>query len=278
MSNPKEDKHFYVDNASPTEVANVLRILTPTIGKTPDDIALELTRDYGYSMQKDHSYSPRRLYDLGLAEQYKNASKTFYTLSSIGSKVQSIASYDEYYAYDILHYLHYTGYRIRGRKSLWSYRKCCELIWSMKSIGDKQHIAQMIQSFMAMEFPELDFSAKVGARFNHTAVGAVCTWLKALSPSAFAQHQLVPRSIEHYELSLLALDDLYTSTCIRYGDPIILSEEIADQIRSIFLVDPQCSYDNLLLATQIASHIISKRDTLAGTAFTLKRPFTVEDL
>lgn len=276
--NTKEDTHFYLDNAHPLEVAGVLRVLNNGMGMTPDEIAERLLLNINYTMQKDHGYSPRRLYDLGLAQQNREGSKVLYSLNSLGCKVQTIAAFDDALTFDILHYLHFTGICFRDRKYLWSYRRCCELIWNHRSIDDKQQIAQMIQAMMAEKFPWLDFTARQGARFNHTAVGAVIAWLKTIQPSIFDNKNVKLRHVDRYELLLLALDDLYRTDNIVYGDPIILSEDICSKISRVFFIDPQCIHSLVETATHIASTVVNTRDTLAGPSITLKRPFTVEDL
>ena len=58
-----EDIHFYIDNAPPDEVTHVLRVLSVGNPLTPDEIAKVMVNQYGFEMQRDHSYSPRRLYE-----------------------------------------------------------------------------------------------------------------------------------------------------------------------------------------------------------------------
>ena len=66
MSKIKEDAHFYLDNATPQEVINVLTVLSLDHELTPKEISDTLSNKYTFSMQKDYTYSPRRLFDIGL--------------------------------------------------------------------------------------------------------------------------------------------------------------------------------------------------------------------
>jgi len=112
-------------------------------------------------MQRDHSYSPRRLYDLGVAIQERQGTKVTYRLTERGAKLQAIQAMNPRLAADLLHYLHYTSYSgsPHDRKYLWSYRKCCEIIWSTQRLVSNQDLASQILSKMSEEFSSLDWTA-----------------------------------------------------------------------------------------------------------------------
>ncbi len=150
----KEDIHFYVDNAPPDEVSHVLRVLSLDSSITPDEIAEVVVNEYGFEMQRDHSYSPRRLYDLHLVKQERQGSKTGYRLTKCGAKLQGIQAINPSFGTDLLHYLHYTSYsgNPHDRKYLWSYRKCCEIVWSTQRLVPTQNLASQILSKMGEEF------------------------------------------------------------------------------------------------------------------------------
>jgi len=105
-----EDIHFYVDNAPPDEVSHVLRVLSSENPLTPSEIAKIMISEYGFEMQRDHSYSPRRLHDLRLASQERQGPKVTYKLTGYGTKLQAIQAMNPTLAIDLLHYLHYTSY------------------------------------------------------------------------------------------------------------------------------------------------------------------------
>jgi DNA-binding transcriptional ArsR family regulator len=276
-----EDTHFYIDNVPPSEVSYVLRVLFVDSGLTSNEIAQAITGEYGFEMQRDHSYSPRRLYDLGVACQDRQGQKINYRLTEQGAKLQKIQAMNSALAIDLLHYLHYTTYsgNPRGRKYLWSYRKCCEIIWSTQRVVPNKDLASQILSKMSEEFSFLDWTARVGARFNSTAAGCVYTWLRALEPSPFmkSDRNLHPRFVQRFELALLALDDTYRSRQYRYGDAVLMDESLVNQIAGVFFLDPRCCTNLLRLSANIVPSV-KMSDTLGGASINLLHPFSIDDL
>jgi len=277
----REDTHFYIDNAPPSEVSYVLRILSMDNGLTPNEIAKAIAVEYGFGMQSDHSYSPRRLYDLGVASQQRQGPKVIYRLTEVGAKLQAIQAMNPALATDLLHYLHYTSYsgNPHDRKYLWSYRKCCEIIWSTQRHVPNQNLASQILSRMSEEFSSLNWTARIGARFNSTAAGCVYTWLRALDPPPFTKSDkdLHPRFVQRFELALLALDDTYRSRQYHYGDAVLMDEPLVNQIAGVFFLDPKCCADLLRLSANIVPSV-RMSDTLGGASINLLRPFTIDDL
>jgi hypothetical protein len=276
-----EDTHFYIDNAPPTEVIAVLRVLSTDAGMTPDEIASAVERDGGFQMQRDHTYSPRRLADIGVASQARSGTKVIYTLPSRGARLQGILGTSESLVKDILHYLHYSSFawRPQDRKYLWSYRRCCQHTWARSAVVPPRELSAVVQEEMRSEFPGLDFGSRVGARFNSTAASCVTTWLRALEPSPISEstRRLCPRTVDRYELALLSLDDLYRSRHYRYGDPVLLDDAVVDEMASVFLLDKSCCLELLHLAARL-SPVVVLSDTLAGPSVNLLKAYTVDDL
>ena len=276
-----EDTHFYVDNAPPDEVSQVLRVLSREDALTPDGIAEVMSNQYGFEMQRDHSYSPRRLYDLGIAIQERQGPKVIYRLTKQGAKLQAIQAMNPALATDLLHYLHYTNYSGNplDRKYLWSYRRCCEIIWSTQRLVPNQNLASQILSSMSEEFSSMNWTARVGARFDRIAVGRIYTWLRALDPPPFTKSgkNLQPRVVQRFELTLLALDDTYRSRQYHYGDAVLMNESLINQIAGVFFLDPKCCADLLRLSANIVPSV-KMSDTLGGASINLLRPFTIDDL
>lgn len=276
-----EDTHFYIDNVPPSEVSHVLRVLSAENALTPNEIAKTMADEYGFKMQQDHSYSPRRLYDLGLAHQERQGPRITYKLTQRGLKLQTIQAMNLSLATDLIHYLHYTGYsgNPNDRKYLWSYRRCCEIIWSTQRLVPNQKIASQILSRMGEEFSSLNWTARVGVRFDSTAVGRIYTWLRALEPPPFTKSNktLQPRSVERFELALLALDDTYRSRGYRYGDAVLMDESLVTQVAGVFFLDLKCCADLLRLSVNIVP-FAKMSDTLGGAAINLLRPFSIDDL
>jgi len=276
-----EDTHFYVDNAPPDEVSHVLRVLSLDSSITPDEIAEVMVNEYGFEMQRDHNYSPRRLYDLHLARQGRQGPRTTYRLTERGARVQAIQAMNPALGTDLLHYLHYTSYsgNPQDRKYLWSYRKCCEIVWSTQRLVPNRNLASQILSRMGEEFSCLDWTARVGARFDSTAVGRVYTWLRALDPPPFTKSNknLRPRFVQRFELALLALDDTYRFRQYHHGDAVLMDESLVNQTAGVFFMDPKCCADLLRLSAKIGS-TAKMSDTLSGPSINLLGPFTINDL
>ena len=277
----REDTHFYIDNAPPREVSQVLRVLSVENALTPNEIAKIMADEYRFEMQRDHSYSPRRLYDLGLAHQERQGPRATYKLTERGLKLQTIQAMDLSLATDLLHYLHYTGYygNPQDRKYLWSYRRCCDHIWLNGQLILAARLAATIQDEIGANFPHLDFGAKVGMRFNSTAASCVSTWLHALDPPPFIKSNktLQPRLVQRFELALLALDDTYRSRQYHYGDAVLMDDSLINQTAGVFFIDPKCCADLLRLSAKIVP-CVRTSDTLGGTAINLLRPYTIDDL
>lgn len=239
----KEDVHFYIDNAPPEEVAFALRVLSADLPLTGKQVSQALTSQYGFTMQKDVTYSPRRLYDLGLAKQVKNSAKQLaYVLTDSGLMVQQLMASQPELAFDLLHYLHYSGYTTgaSGRKYLWSYRVCCDLLWSTRKNLSNTTIASRVQSVMKERFPDLDFTAPEGVRFDGTGAGRAKTWIRVLTPSPLGSDadELVPRQTKAWQLPVLALDLVYRERQYPYKSPMLLDDGLSEELARVFFLEP----------------------------------------
>jgi hypothetical protein len=273
---PEIDTHFYIDNAPPEEVLWVLRCLDDTPLK-PAQIS-ERGSDAGYVMQSDQTYSPRRLYDLGLLQTPESGARTQYIVSSAGRKIRQEYLEGTGLFWDLMHYFHYTKWdgQPHTRKLLWSYRTCCEILWNEKALLPTSAMAARVQAEMQRNF-DLDFLARKGARFDSSAAGRCYNWVGCLMPSAFPQKTLQPRVVDHYKLSLLALDHVYRLRGYRYGDPVILDDALLDEIARVFFLEPVCCRELLDLAARV-TRAIALRDTFAGTSIKLLAPYGVMDI
>lgn len=278
-SSVAEDTHFYIDNAPPEEVKYVLQVLDPEEPKSTSEIALTIESLYGFSMQKDRTYSPRRLFDLGLAEQTRSRKGAMYVLSDPGMKVRDILSFDPELYSDLTHYLHFTTYNGTPgcRKLLWSYRQCSQIAWEDRKALSRTEIAARVQGNMQEQFSHLDFTARVGARFDATAVGRWLQWIRQLSPnpSPEGSDSLAKRTVHHHELALLALDDVYRARGYRYGDPVILDDRMLDAVARVFFLEPTCCRELIDLSARL-TRTIELSDTFAGTSVSLLFPYGIE--
>ena len=274
----EEDTHFYIDDAPPEEVLYVLRVLSLDAPLSSHEIGETLKVSYGYSMQSDRNYSPRRLYDLQLAERERERNSIKYRLSEAGAKLEALASTDQALCIDLLHYLHYTTYSgaPKDRKLFWSYRKCCDYTWIEGKLIPSKTLASWIQSDIAHEFPHLDQTKRVGARFKDPNQGIA--WIKELQPCPFDESGKVqPRVITNFQLPLLALDNAYRDKGFTYGSAVVLTDDVLDNVARVFFLDRSSCRELLGIAARFTS-AVKLSDTLAGTAVTLTRSYTVMDL
>lgn len=276
------DTHFYIDNAPPEEVSWTLRALSSSDLLSPQMIADRLYAEYGFSMQRDRTYSPRRLYDLGLAEQSGTGTRIRYSLSKLGVRFQSILVFDQELYADLMHFLHYSRYdeKPETRKYLWSYRRCCDIVWEKGEAVSVQQLAAEVQSSMRHKFPDLDFGARTGARFDSTAAGRFYGWIRQLTPPPFVNQDkglLNRRTVSYYELALLSLDYVYRTRGYRYGDPVVLDEVLLDELARVFLLEHQCCRNLLGFAAKMTRTVVL-RDTFAGTSVNLMAPYGIENL
>lgn len=272
------DTHFYIDYAPPDEVRKILHCLSPEQPLSPNEI-FDMLESQGQPVKGRRTEIPRRLYDLGLASRVKQGSRVVYLLTDTGKKLQEIDRFGADLYPDVMHFLHFSSWdgSPQTRKSLWSYRRCSELAWREGRLLSTRDIASRIQQQMFDEFPELDFAAKIGARFDDTAASRWVRWITALSPPPFreAGGSLQKRFSSHHEITLLALDHVYRSRGYRYGDPTILDEALLDEMARVFFLDPICCRDLVELAARL-TRAIKLSDTFVGTSLTLMAPYGIE--
>jgi len=278
MAGLKDDTHFYIDNAPPETVRWALQSLRREESMTATEIFRALASD-GKVTDKPRMEWLRRLRDLGLARQARPGSERTYILTPLGAKVQQIQNIDAELYPDVMHFLHFSSFdKTPGsRKYLWSYRQCSSLAWTGSRLLAPREIAAAIQDAMKEDFPDLDYQARVGARFDATAAGRWLRWIRTLRPCPFPEHQdtLRRRIVARLELALLALDDLYRTRGYRYGDPVVLEENTLDAIAAVFFLDPVCCRELIDMAARL-TRVIDLADTFAGTSVTLREPYGIE--
>jgi len=281
----RENHHFYIDNASLQEVASALRVLSTDPGLSPAEIREIAIRDFYPKYQKDATYSPKRLLDLGLAA-CDHTAKPDYILTPTGLRLQSILESDQELAYELFHYLHYTGFagHPEARKLLWSYRRCCQLFWSSGHDLDTKLVAATILSEAAERFPECLAGAGRQGGFNATAVQCVRSWLDCLRPSPLpppvpgkTKGSIIKRNLANPSLAGLALDDLYRDRKIRYGDRVTLDDSVIDALSGVFFSTSESMYAGLVeTAKRLPS--LTLAETLSGVAIGLQQPFSLFDV
>lgn len=87
----------------------------------------------------------------------------------------------------------------------------------------------------------------------------------------------MPRRLDRHELVILALDDIYRHEGLRYGDPILLGDDILGALCSVFFMDRANCFELLLRASRVSS-IVAWQDTLSGPSVSLTRQYSVRDV
>lgn len=273
-----EDTHFYIDYAPCEEVRKALSCLSPERAMTATEV-FDTLESQGQPVKSRRTEILRRLFDLGLAAQTKHGNRLTFSITQLGAKVREIGAFDPQLHPEIMHFLHFSSYdgTAEARKYLWSYRRCSELAWKEGRLLPLREIAARIQSQMREEFPHVDYTANVGARFDNTAAGRWAQWVRALDPPPFTEkgRALQRRIVSRHELGLLALDDAYRSRGYRYGDPVILDDALLEEVARVFLLDPTCCRELIDLAARVTK-IVELSDTLAGTSVALLAPYDIE--
>jgi DNA-binding transcriptional ArsR family regulator len=278
MGIASEDTHFYIDYAPPDEVRKILHCLSLEQPLSSTEI-FDILELQGQPVKSRRTEIPRRLFDLGLASQARQGNRVTYFLTDAGRKLQEIDVVGTELYPDLMHFLHFSSWdgSPQARKFLWSYRRCSELAWREGRLLSTKDIASRIQQQMLDEFPHLDYTAKVGARFDDTAARRWVRWIDALSPSPFRERDdtLQKRLSSNHEIALLALDDVYRFRGYRYGDPTILDEALLDEVSRVFFLDPICCRELVDLAARLTK-TIKLSDTFGGTSITLLAPYGIE--
>lgn len=273
------DTHFYIDYAPPEKVWEALQCLRVNQPMSPTEI-FDTLQLQGREVSR-RSEIPRRLSDLGLATRVGQGNGIAYALTSLGQKVREIKSFEPSLYPDLMHFLHFSSWdgTPEARKFLWSYRQCSTISWIEARLLPTKELASRVQSRMRARFPDLDYAAAVGARFDSSAAGRWTRWVQSLTPAPFLEGNGVvqKREVEYHEIALLALDDVYRCKGYRYGDPVILDEQVLDDLARVFFLDSLCCRELLDLAAAVTK-AVTLSDTFAGTSVTLVRPYTIESI
>ena len=273
-----EDVHFLIDNVPPKELELTLLSLDSLLPKSTYDLRSELISNWNFSVQKNFSFTTRRLFDLGLAAKSDQDNNAF-ILTNTGRKVQQLLDMSPELCPEIFHYLHYSG-SPDIRKYFLSYKWCCQAVWARKKMLGTSELVGEVQSRIETDYPEL-YGRKIGGNFNAGGVSAWRAWILKLEPHVISEdqkdRQIYPRIVSSFQLALLSMDYIYKQRGYRYGDPILVNDELLDELSGIFFLDHNCFRSLITLADKVTRHLMI-RDSIAGTTVTLVKPFTIEDI
>ena len=280
-----ENHHFYIDNAGMPEVETALRTLSlnrPLSAAIIHDMA---ERDFGQQMQKDATYAPKRLEDLGLARR-TGGSQSGYVLTADGVILQGILLTDPLLAHELMHYRHFTSYagHPEARKLLWSYRRCCQLVWTAGRLLEPGEVASSIIGEMQDQFSDCLSNVGSEGQFRASAVNSVYRWLRQLQPCPLPPQRpvrygepIVKRALRRPGLAGLALDDYYRQRGMGYGERVIIDDAVIDDLAQVFFSTSSSVLDGLTQLARVARGIRTL-ETLSGTAVVLSLPFGMSDI
>ncbi len=271
MSN---EAHFYIDHAPPDGVRRILGILSLQSGLSVREIG-EAVPSSGQA--RFRSEWPRRLYGLGLSDVASTRPLT-YKLTPLGAHIRQLSLADSAIINDLMHYLHsdWSG-TSQHTHSIWSYLVCSQIAWRERRFLGRKQTATLVMERMRECFAGLNYTARIGARFDSTAVGRWFQWVQALEPAPFTENGgvLCRRTVARHELALLGLDRTYRVRGYRYGDPVLLDDALLDEIAAVFFLDLSCCRQLIDTAARL-TRAIRLSDTFAGTSITLLEPYTIE--
>lgn len=281
MANSKEDVHFLIDNAPPEEVKNIIRLSSQENIISNEEYRKILLTELGFSAQKEIPYSTRRLLDLEILLKKKALNGIGFKLSNLGIKIRELLFNDIQIFWEVMHYLHYTGYKETPtcRKLFWSYQACSDLVWDHNTLLKVKDIVSYVQGKILEEYPESYSKKRKGGNFNAGGVSGWKSWIKQLDPTPIDPEtgKYSKRDSERYEVVLLAMNYVYEKRGLRIGDPIILDDELVNEISKIFFLDETCCRNLLSLADKITGNL-EFRNTFAGTSVNLLKPYKVFDI
>ena len=269
-----EDKHFLIDYVPPLELTYSLISIKNNDGLSNKELSTFIEENFELPTQKNFSSTTRRLLDLGLVE--KNNNNEFY-ITELGNRINEIYHFDYEIFFDLIHYLHNTKYinNPLSRKYFWSYRSLTQYFWNHKELRSDKEMSEIVLADIQEKWPE-HFRETKGGNFNPGGVSSWRYWINQLTPEVINQERrLIKRETSRYQLILLSINNLYRSEKIDFGNPILLSANIIDQIASEFFLKNDCVNNLINIAAQFSS-ALSIGDTFAGKSITLHKPFGIE--
>lgn len=171
-----------------------------------------------------------RLRKLGLLE------RDGLQLSSKGKLCAEILKRQHSLFYDLIHFYHYSLWDKKNpevNRFSWTYRNVCKNLWNNPTLkSDTRSLLDRVIMDLINEFPgEEDISLSINT------INGVFHWLEVLEPKVFENGDFVYRSYVPPELAVLAIQNIYNSNDIAYGELIALDEDMLNELAITCLVD-----------------------------------------
>lgn len=233
-----ESFHTY-HNAKIEYFQEILEILEPKSNYKKEDL-LEKANRRGYSISSREAVLEDNLTLMSKLEIIRRT-RTI-SLTTLGATVREIFRNHYIIAGDLMHYLYYSHFDLKGRSSgsSWSYKNICTIIMQMSPVklteDMKDRIASMIAT-KAEDDPEIKRMISVSSR----TVNGVMNWLSALQPSCLHQEDSIQvftrRTFAPPSIFISAVDLIYRIREATYGIPIVLTDKSVGKICNLCLLD-----------------------------------------
>lgn len=223
---------FFLDNASPEEIVNILLCVRDGHNLTKSQLEQKFI-EKGYTFQGRFSDSINRLIDLEILYKDNN----LYGLSNLGKTIKRILLKDMNLFYEIMHYMHYTMWlEPNAREYFWTYKVICDSLWTTDKSQSSMNLASLVMDKIHEKYEAETFA------FSGKSISRTVCWVKKLVPCPLEKQGLnevfVGREISDHKFTLLSVDYYYRSQGLTYGFPLLLAENVINDISKCSLVLP----------------------------------------
>lgn len=266
---------YYIGSANPLELEYILLSITPKDALTRNLLESKILEKFNYRVQKRFGDSINRLEDLDIILKERTEEGQVCKLTDFGQTMRELLQYEVQLYRELIHFLHYQGYNYttRKREYLWSYRKLCDLLWNRSRVGKYRDLASEVTGYIQEHFNATEVP------FDDTIIGKFLNWLKPLRPRVIDDEKnILRREIDRPELFLLSVDLCYREKGLRYGDPILLAENVVDDICKPFFIEPSCLNTLIEISGRFSPGHLRLMTGFQGTSLILRRSFSVTDL
>ena len=233
-----ESFHTY-HNAKIEYFQEILEILEPKTYYQKEYLLEEATRR-GYSISSREAVLEDNLTLMNKLEIIQRTNNI--SLTTLGENLRNIFRNNHIAVGDLIHYLYYSHFDLKGRSSgsSWSYKNICSLLMQMSPVSItaamKDHIASMIAA-KAENDSEVNRMISISPR----TVNGVINWLSVIQPPCLrkkgASQVFEKRVFAPPPLFALAVNFVYQAKEATYGVPIVLTDENIGKICGLCLLE-----------------------------------------
>ncbi len=138
--------------------------------------------------------------------------------------------------YELIHFYHYILWdenKPELNRFSWTYRTVCKNLWEQPSVRmDTRALLDRVIADLIQTFPEEN-----DVSLSTNTINGVLSWLEVLEPKVFVGGVFIRRPFAPPELALLAIQHLYETQKIEYGELLVLDDKALNDIAVLCLVD-----------------------------------------